>query len=80
MNIKQLFKEVETNIISMYWTDNNRYGDDASLSNEIGELRSTKINVMPVESNKCQGEKIEKCKKTTITRKTPITKSNEFLW
>jgi hypothetical protein len=32
----------------------------------------------PVESNKCQGKKIEKCKKSARIRKIPITKLNYF--
>jgi hypothetical protein len=62
-NIKQLLIKVETNIIQMHWIDNNHYGEDASVPNEMGEGRSTENSAKPVKSNKCQGEKIEKSKK-----------------
>jgi hypothetical protein len=78
-NIKQLLTKVETNIIQMHWTEHSRHGEDSSVQNEMGELRSTENNIKPVESNKSQGEKTEKCKKSLRIRKTPIMKSNGFL-
>jgi hypothetical protein len=77
-NIRQLLTKVETNIIQMHCTNNNRYGEHASVPKEMGERRWTENNIKPVESNKCRGEKIEKGKKSVRIRKIPITKSNYF--
>jgi pheromone shutdown protein TraB len=76
----QLLTMAEMNPIQMHWTLDDLHGKYSSSRNANGESIVANNEMKSVGSNKYQGVNSEKCKKSMRIRRTPITKSNDFLW
>jgi hypothetical protein len=79
--INQLSTELETNPIQMQWKEENLHGENLPAQNGVEKLTLLKNCKKPEKLKKCQGEKTEvNNKKYLRARKTPVMKSNDFLW